>query len=124
MNLTIQIIPISYYVYLSQNKYRKYITARGREYKQQIEDKLSDFMVDKKIKTEDIKVSLVFYHNNRRKNDIDNYAKPILDFMSDIVYKDDRQIIELNIKKFYDKYNPRIVIHVEDASNNSDNVVQ
>ena len=114
MELTIPIIPLSYYQYLSQNKYRKYITTRGREYKRIIEDKLTEFMVDKEIEKEDIRVSLQFYFNNRRKNDIDNYAKPILDFMSSIIYDDDKQIIELNIKKFYDKENPRILISISD----------
>ena len=115
MEITINIQPLSYYQYLTFNKYRKYITLRGRKYKQEIEDRLTEFMVDKEIKTEDISVSLVFYHNNKRKNDIDNYAKPILDFMSDIIYLDDRQVTELNLKKFYDKENPRITIKVEDV---------
>jgi len=112
MKLIIDIIPISYYQYLSQNRYRKYITAKGKEYKRDIEDKLSVFMVDKEIKTGDIRLHLEFHHNTRRKNDVDNYAKPIMDFMSDIVYLDDQQVTELNVKKFYDKEHPRIVIEV------------
>jgi crossover junction endodeoxyribonuclease RusA len=112
MEIIIPIECISYYQYLTQNKFRKYITTRGREYKQKIEDILTEYMLDKKIKTENIRVSLEFYFNNRRKNDIDNYAKPILDFMSNIVYVDDRQIIDLHLKKFYDKSNPRLIIKV------------
>jgi crossover junction endodeoxyribonuclease RusA len=115
MDITINIIPISYYQYLSQNKFRKYITPKGRDYKRRIEEKLSEMMMDKEIINGNIRVTLQFFFNNKRKNDIDNYAKPILDFMSDIVYVDDRQIIELNLKKFYDKENPRIVIKVEEV---------
>ena len=115
MDITIQIQPVSYYQYLSQNKFRKYITVRGREYKRIIEDKLSTFMDGKNIITTNCRISLIFYFNNRRKNDLDNYVKPILDFMSDIVYEDDKLIIELNVKKFYDKENPRIEIKVEEV---------
>lgn len=107
------IVLLSYYQYLSFNKYRKYITVKGRIYKNTIEEQLIEYMKDKEILKNDIKVSIEFYFNNKRKNDIDNYAKPILDFMSDIMYNDDRQIIELNVKKFYDKDNPRIIIKVE-----------
>jgi len=110
MELTINIIPISYYQYLTQNSRRKYITKKGRVYKNDIEEILVKEMENKDIIKNECKVSLVFYFNNKRKNDIDNYAKPILDFLSDIVYEDDRQIVELNIKKIYDKNNPRIVI--------------
>lgn len=35
------------------------------------------------------------------KPDIDNYAKSILDGCDNVVFKDDNQIIELNIKKIY-----------------------
>ena len=116
LDIELFIKPLSYYKYLTQNKYRKYITKEGREYKRVIEDRLTEEMEDKKILNEDIRVSLIFYFDNKRKNDIDNYAKPLLDFMSDIVYTDDRLIIELNIKKFYDKSNPRIHIIVSSNS--------
>lgn len=112
MNLSISINPLSYYQYLTQNRFRKYITKRGREYKRIIEDILSIFMIDKKVITGDCSVTLEFYHNNKRKNDVDNFAKPILDFMSDIIYVDDKQVIELHIYKKYDKENPRIVIKI------------
>ena len=115
MDITIPIIALSYYQYLTQNKFRKYITTKGREYKSKIEDILTEFMLDKEIKTGDCKVSLEFHHHTRRKHDVDNYAKCILDFMSNIVYLDDKQVQELNVKKFYDKENPRIVIRIEDS---------
>ena len=112
MEISIAIQPISYYVYLSQNRYRKYITKRGREYKDIIENELVTYMEDKTILTEDVSVSIEFYHNNRRKNDLDNYCKPILDFMSNIVYVDDKQITQLHLHKKYDKTNPRIIINI------------
>ena len=35
------------------------------------------------------------------KPDVDNVAKSILDALNGIIYLDDKQIIELNIKKIY-----------------------
>ena len=113
MNITIKIQPISYYIYLSQNRFRKYITKRGREYKDIIENVFIEYMVDKDMIMGNCKVDVVFYFDNRRKNDCENYVKPILDFGSEILYKDDCQIVDLHIKKFYDKENPRIEINVE-----------
>ena len=37
MDITINIKPLSYYLYLTQNRYRKYITTKGRVYKDEIE---------------------------------------------------------------------------------------
>ena len=110
IDLTIDIIPLSYYQYLTQNKFRKYITKRGKEYRSIVEVELINEMIHYDIIEGDCKVELHFYFNNKRKNDIDNYAKVMLDCMSEIVYNDDRQIIELIVKKFYDKERPRIVI--------------
>ena len=112
MDIKIDIIPLSYYQYLTHNKYRKYITKKGRIYKADIEKILTESMIGKEILDQDCNVDLIFYFNTKRKNDIDNYAKPILDFMSDIVFTDDRLVIDLRIRKFYDKENPRILIKV------------
>ena len=37
MDITINIKPLSNYMYITQNRYRKYITTKGREYKDEIE---------------------------------------------------------------------------------------
>ncbi len=110
MEFSIDIQPLSYYMYLTQNRYRKYITAKGRIYKEEIEKVLIKSMEDKQIINEECKIYIEFYFNNKRKNDIDNFVKPILDFMSDIVYTDDRLVVDLHVKKFFDKNNPRILI--------------
>ena len=46
-----------------------------------------------------LKVRIRLYFKDKRKRDIDNYNKGILDAMTNIVYNDDSQIEELNIKK-------------------------
>ncbi len=110
MEFNINIKPLSYYMYLTQNKYRKYITKKGRVYKEEIEKILIKSMEDKQIINEECKIYIEFYFDNKRKNDVDNFTKPILDFMSGIVYEDDKLVVDLHIKKFFDKDNPRILI--------------
>lgn len=46
-----------------------------------------------------LEVRIWLYFKDKRKRDIDNYNKGILDAMTNIVYNDDSQIEELNIKK-------------------------
>jgi Holliday junction resolvase RusA-like endonuclease len=48
--------------------------------------------------TGDLKAIIIsFYTGNRPSVDVDNMSKPILDVMQNIVYRDDRQIIQAEI---------------------------
>lgn len=60
-----------------------------------------------------ISLSARFYFKTRRKSDMDNFSKLLLDSMSGIVYEDDGQIDELILIRDYDKSNPRIEITVK-----------
>ena len=113
MEFEFDINAMSYYKYLSMNKYRKYITKDGKEYKETLETKFKERMKNEKIIEENCSVDLVFYFNNRRKNDVDNFAKPILDAMSEIVYVDDKLIVDLRIRKYYSPSSTgRIIINI------------
>lgn len=46
-----------------------------------------------------------------KKPDVDNMAKIILDAMSGIVYKDDKQIVSLLVEKWYAE-NPRVEVNI------------
>jgi crossover junction endodeoxyribonuclease RusA len=92
----------SYYGYMKNTRNgRKYISREGRLYKEKIEDVLNAYMEDKIMLISNVKVEIDIYFNNKRKNDLDNFVKPLLDFMSEIVYVDDKQITDLHIKKYY-----------------------
>lgn len=55
----------------------------------------------------------VYYENDRP--DIDNSSKVILDCLQSCgVIKNDRNCVDLHIRKLVDKVNPRIEIHLED----------
>src|SRR5438093_1193943 len=48
--------------------------------------------------TGDLKVIIInFYAGNRPSVDVDNLSKPILDVMQNIIYSDDRQIVQAEI---------------------------
>ena len=64
----------------------------------------------KKPLTGKVTVNIILYFGDKRKHDIDNYNKILLDSLSGIVWEDDEQIQELNILKRHDKQNPRIEI--------------
>lgn len=45
------------------------------------------------------------------KPDVDNYAKLILDALNGIIYKDDSQVVQLSVEKWY-SYNPRAEVNI------------
>jgi|TARA_R110000764_G_C10844447_1_gene364552 Holliday junction resolvase RusA-like endonuclease len=47
------------------------------------------------------------------KPDLDNIAKLVLDALNGIVYKDDSQVVELNIRKFYTVGDCCIVLNID-----------
>ena len=46
-------------------------------------------------------VEIDFYNGNRRRRDLDNMAKLVLDALNRHAYEDDNQVVELNLRKFY-----------------------
>lgn len=59
-----------------------------------------------------VSVSVAFYYPDRRRHDIDN-IKSLFDVLSGIVWEDDSQIVEMNVKKAIDKKEPRVEVGVE-----------
>ncbi|MBQ8044123.1 MAG: RusA family crossover junction endodeoxyribonuclease [Clostridia bacterium] len=52
-----------------------------------------------------------------KKPDIDNISKIILDSLNGLAYKDDNQIVELEVKKLYGE-EAKVILELEDVSNN------
>lgn len=46
-------------------------------------------------------VDITFYNGNRRRRDLDNMAKLVLDALNKEAYEDDVQVIELNVRKIF-----------------------
>ena len=60
----------------------------------------------------DIRVDIALYFKDNRIRDIDNYCKILLDSLTGIVWKDDKQIQSMRVSKYIDKNNPRIEIYI------------
>lgn len=48
-----------------------------------------------------VKVDIKFYNGNRRRRDLDNMAKLVLDALNKVAFADDYQVVELNLAKFF-----------------------
>ncbi len=66
----------------------------------------------KKPLDRELDVSIDLYFGTKRKSDIDNFCKLILDSLEGIVYENDNQIMSLNITKHYDKNAPRAEVTI------------
>lgn len=58
-----------------------------------------------------------FYVADRRRRDVDNLEKNLLDGLTGVVFKDDSQVVAVGRKfKRYDKANPRTVVELRPTS--------
>jgi Holliday junction resolvase RusA-like endonuclease len=60
----------------------------------------------------DVEVELILWRGDRKKVDIDNLSKAILDGCNDIVWKDDEQVVKITICKRYNKEEPGAMVMV------------
>jgi len=92
-----------------------YMTAEGTALKEQYFWEVKS-QWRKKVITSPVTIEVTLYFGDKRKRDIDNFNKLILDAMSGVVWKDDSQITEMKTSKRYDKDKPRveIIIHSQD----------
>ncbi|MGY0433647.1 RusA family crossover junction endodeoxyribonuclease [Bacillus rugosus] len=49
------------------------------------------------------------------KPDVDNYVKGVKDALNHLIYKDDSQVVDLNVSKFYSE-EPRVEIKIKEVS--------
>jgi Holliday junction resolvase RusA-like endonuclease len=64
--------------------------------------------------TRDVRVTLYVYWPDRRRRDLDNVTKAILDGMNKSgVYCDDRQVTEMHLFSAIDERTPRVEVRVQ-----------
>jgi crossover junction endodeoxyribonuclease RusA len=54
----------------------------------------------------------VIAYRPRRRGDIDNLAKAILDGLNGYAYEDDAQVVYLSMTRYDDARNPRVLVRV------------
>jgi crossover junction endodeoxyribonuclease RusA len=83
---------------------RRYITARGRRFKDYIENHLQTLKSEGKIVSlgdARLKVEVLLYFKGKRLRDLDNYLKTLIDCFKGILFIDDEQIDWIEAKRFY-----------------------
>lgn len=77
---------------------RRFLTKEGREIKQSMGWRIKNQWKNGIIKGE-VAVRIDLFYSDRRKRDIDNPTKAILDSLTMIVFDDDSQVVDLHITK-------------------------
>ena len=67
---------------------------------------------EERLTAGDVTVWLHFYRSDKRRVDLDNLSKAVLDALNGIIWHDDKQVTTLHITKEYDRENPRVEIKV------------
>ncbi len=89
----------------------RYMSARGKSLKEGYQWDVKQAWKGEPTQGK-VLISMQIFFGTRRKQDIDNYSKIVLDSLTGIVYEDDSQIYVLYIAKFYDKENPRVELEI------------
>jgi len=61
---------------------------------------------------DELQAEIVFLLPDKKRRDLDNLSKAVLDAMNGIVYKDDKQIQKLMLSKVISKDNPGVIIRI------------
>lgn len=83
---------------------RKYITNRGREFKQYVELQLKSLVNQKKLYSfgdKRLAIDYEFFFRGKRKRDTSNYVKVVEDCFSGILFDDDEQVDYFTAKRYY-----------------------
>jgi Holliday junction resolvase RusA-like endonuclease len=96
------------------SKHGGYTPKRIKDWQQAVSVTAMFAMFDLSLETQqgDLACELVFVRGDRRKVDLDNLSKAVLDAMNGIVYEDDKQIVDLRLRKFYSKESPGLTVKV------------
>lgn len=85
---------------------------RTRDYERHVKFWAMHAMKGGEPTQDDVRMSVKLYFGDKRRRDIDNAAKAVLDGCNGAVYQDDSQIVRLEVERAYDKVNPRAEVEV------------
>ena len=88
-----------------------YMTKAGKKLKEHYQSEVREQYKDK-VTSKDCLLDIILYFGDKRRRDVDNFNKLVLDSLQGIVYEDDKQIHSLSITKDYSKENPRVEIFI------------
>jgi Holliday junction resolvase RusA-like endonuclease len=89
-----------------------YMTREGKALKEQYQWEAKSQWKGPPL-TGDVGLHITFYFGTKRRRDLDNQNKLVLDALTGIAYEDDSQIADLHLLRAYDKGRPRVEIAIE-----------
>jgi Holliday junction resolvase RusA-like endonuclease len=77
---------------------------------------IKEFIKEKDIECcdKDMKVSIEFYMKGKRRSDIDNMCKSLIDALQGVCWTNDNLITELNLKRFINQKENKILVGYEE----------
>lgn len=100
---------------------RKYLTSKGKAIREAIAWEARMQWKGKELGGE-LAVRAVVYFPDRKRRDIDNILKCLLDSLTGIAWVDDSQIVSLTLERYLDRTNPRLeleVVEIEEGAASS-----
>jgi len=89
----------------------RYLCAKGKELKEQYYYEVKS-QYKGELLTGDVKLEIKYFLKTKRKIDLDNLGKLVIDSLSGIVFVDDKQVVELHLYKEQPDPNPRVEIQL------------
>jgi len=80
-----------------------------------LNDRQTDALDEKQWLEGSIEMTLTFYLPTKRRVDLDNLSKGVLDALNGVLFQDDSQVTKLTLEKRTDKITPRVEICVKES---------
>ena len=109
MKIEIPIAALTQNVYYRKFQNRLIISKRGKDYKELVNNYIQSYP---KILGK-VKLDLVFYFKDKRKRDLDNLHKCLIDSMKNILFEDDDMIYKIYLEKHIGAGVDKIIINIE-----------
>lgn len=106
-------IPVPKQSFRFRNNGKHFTDKRIVNWSNTIKTELDKLHIETVDSTSLFRVNLIFVMQDHKRRDLDNCSKGVLDPINGIIWKDDTQVHELNIRKTYDKNNPGVLIEIE-----------
>ena len=102
-------------MYPSGRNKRRYLSKRGKEFKQYVQFALKNWINTKRLThlgDSRVEVHYEFYFKGKRKRDASNYVKATEDCLSGIIIDDDEQVDYFSVRRIYNAPRNYIIIEI------------
>lgn len=107
MKLTIPYPPSVNRYWLTARGGRRFLSKQARLFKEQVKQLVGN----QQILTGPVSLSIDVFRP-RKRGDLDNVMKAILDSFNGLLYKDDGQVVIIIARRHDDKLNPRVEVEI------------